>query len=61
MKRIKQNRAEMAEQGLRPEPDEAHMFEFMNRRAEAFERNELDPERMRDIVAELQINNRRHR
>ena len=53
MKRIKQNRKEMAEQGLRPEPDEAHMFEFMNKRAEAFERNELDPERMRDIIGTL--------
>ena len=44
MKRIKDNRQEMAEKGLKPAADELRLFNFMNKRVEAFDRNELDPE-----------------
>ena len=30
MKRVKVNRNEMQEQGLRPQPDELNMYNFMN-------------------------------
>ena len=53
MKRIKQNRQEMAEQGLKPAADELRLFNFMNERAAAFDRNELDPENMTKLIAEL--------
>ena len=53
MGRIKKNREEMEEKGLRPEPGETYFYNFMNRRADAFERNELDPETLNNLLAEL--------
>ena len=42
MKRVKIDRAEMKEDGRRPEASELDNFNFMNKRAAAFESNELE-------------------
>ena len=34
------------------------MIQFMNRRADAFERNEIDPDNLRKLVEDLQRNRR---
>ena len=59
MKRVKDNAKEMAAKGERPPDNELALFNFMNQRAEAFERNELDPESMRRHIEELKENRRR--
>lgn len=48
----------MQEQGIRPDPSEAEMIQFMNRRADAFERNEIDPDNLRKLMDELKKNKR---
>lgn len=46
----------MKETGRRPEPAEVDMFNFMNRRANAFEKNELDVDILKDLVIEMKQN-----
>ena len=40
----------MAEQGIRPDPSEAKMIAFMNKRADAFDRNDIDPDNLRRLL-----------
>lgn len=49
----------MTEKGLKPAADEERLFNFMTKRAEAFDRNELDPEIMSRLVEGLEISKNR--
>ena len=53
MKRLKEDRQEMADEGRRPEPGELAHFNFMTRRIQAFDRNEVDPRNLKRIVDDL--------
>ena len=56
MARIKEERAEMAAEGRRPEPGELANYNFMTRRIQAFDRNEVDPANLKRIVDDLMAN-----
>ena len=53
MKRVKEDRREMEAEGRRPEPGEVEHFNFMTRRIEAFDRNEVDPDNLKRIIDDL--------
>ena len=53
IKRIKEERKEMEEEGRRPEPGEQAHYNFMTRRIEAFDRNEVDPDNLKRIIDDL--------
>ena len=53
MKRIKEERAEMAAEGRRPDAGELANYNFMTRRIQAFDRNEVDPANLKRIVDDL--------
>ena len=59
MKRVKEDRAEMNETGRRPESSEMDMFNFMNRRAESFEKNELEVDGLKRLIDEMKQNRNR--
>lgn len=51
MIRVKQNKEEMIDQGIRvTDPSELEMINFMNKRAEAFDRNDIDPDNFRKLL-----------
>ena len=60
MKRVKQTQREMESAGEVPPDDELDMVNFMRHRADAFERNELDPESLRAHIEELKRTRGRH-
>ena len=43
----------MSQEGRRPGPGELPHYNFMTRRINAFERNEVDPENLKRIVNDL--------
>ena len=43
----------MEREGRRPEPGELAHFNFMTRRIEAFDRNEVDPDNLKRIIDDL--------
>ena len=53
MKRVRDNKKEVMENGISITGQELDMFNFMNKRAEAFEKNELDPDVLKKLVEEL--------
>lgn len=60
MKRVKQTQREMQEAGEQPPEDEIDMVNFMRQRADAFERNELDPESLKSHIDDLKKTRGRH-
>lgn len=56
MKRVKQDRKEMQEQNIRPNPSELSTIQFMDKRVESFDRNEIDPEILRSLINDLKRN-----
>ena len=60
MKRVKQTQREMQESGEQPPEDELEMVNFMRARADAFERNELDPETLKAHIDDLKKSRGRH-
>ena len=56
MKRVRDNKKEMMESGIGLSGHELDVFNFMSKRAEAFEKNELDPDALKKIVEDLKSN-----
>ena len=50
MKRVKAMHKEMEETGETVPEDELRMFNFMKKRSDAFERNELEPDSMKKLI-----------
>ena len=50
MKRVKEQQQEMKDSGIKLSNIEERNAAFMKRRAEAFEKNELDPDSMRRLM-----------
>ena len=53
IKRVKEDRLEMAYSGRTPEPGKLPNFDFMTRRIDAFDRNDVDPDNLKRIVENL--------
>ena len=53
IKRIKEDRVQMEAEGRRPEAGELAHFNFMTRRIDAFDRNEVDPDNLKRIIDDL--------
>ena len=61
MKRVKAMHKEMEETGETVPEDELRMFNFMKKRSDAFERNELEPESMKKLISTLSNQQRNKR
>ena len=56
IKRLKEEREEMQAAGRRIDPSEQEQFNFFTRRIKAYDNNDVDPDNLKRITAELMAN-----